>query len=117
MICYENSPSSVILSLILKVIGADLQFKIEKPGTDLMYDDLICERLYGELLRGSGSGNTVIMSLMRVSKEFVKDLEKFKKFNLGERLVLDENGNPVDLVTFILLSMSLDLPNRISTLQ
>ena len=46
MVRYENSPSSVILSLVLKVIGADLQFKTEKPGTDLMYDDLICEKLY-----------------------------------------------------------------------
>jgi hypothetical protein len=97
MIRYENSPSSVILSLILKVIGADLQFKTEKPGTDLMYDDLICERLYGELLRGGGgSGNTVIMPLMRVPEEFVKDPEKFKESNLGERLVLDEDGNPVE---------------------
>ena len=73
MIRYENSPSSVILSLILKVIGADLQFKTEKPGTDLMYDDLICERLYGELLRGVAVGNTVIMPLMRVPEEFVND--------------------------------------------
>lgn len=97
MVRYENSPSSVILSLVLKVIGADLQFKTEKPGTDLMYDDLICERLYGELLRGgSGSGNTVIMPLMRVPEEFVNDPERFKEAKLNERLVLDADGKPVE---------------------
>ena len=97
MLHYENSPSSIILSLVLKVIGADQQFKTEKPGTELMYDDLICERLYGELLRGgSGSGNTVIMPLMRVPEEFVYDPEKFKELKLEERLVLDEDGKPVE---------------------
>lgn len=97
MILYENSPSSVILSLVLKVIGADLQFKTEKPGTDLMYDDLICERLYGELLKGGGgSGNTVIMPLMRVPEELVNDPERFKEAKLDERLVLDANGKPVE---------------------
>jgi hypothetical protein len=97
MLHYENSPSSIILSLVLKVIGADQQFKTEKPGTELMYDDLICERLYGELLRGgSGSGNTVIMPLMRVPEEFVNDPEKFKELKLEERLVLDEDGKPVE---------------------
>lgn len=75
MICYENSQSSVILSLVLKVIGADLQFKTEKSRTDLMYDNLICERLYGELLKGGGgSENTVIMPLMRVPEEISKHL-------------------------------------------
>lgn len=97
MIRYENSPSSVILSLVLKVIGADLQFKTEKPGTDLMYDDLICERLYGELLKGGGgSGNTVIMPFMRVPEELINDPERFKDSKLAERLVLDADGKPVE---------------------
>lgn len=87
---YGNSPSSVILSLVLKVIGADLQFKTEKPGTDLMYDDLICEKLYGELLKGgSGSGNTVIIPPMRVQ-------ERFEDAKLDECLVLDADGRPVE---------------------
>lgn len=97
MVRYENSPSSVILSLVLKVIGADLQFKTEKPGAELMYDDLICERLYGELLKGgSGSGNTVIMPLMRVPEEFINDPDRFKDSKFNERLVLDGDGKPVE---------------------
>ena len=98
MLRYDNSPSSVILSMILNIIGEDLQLKTEKPGIELMYDDLIYERFYGEIRKSSTSdGNTVIMPMIRVSEKIINDPKKFKESKLNKRLVLDDDGKPVEL--------------------
>lgn len=109
---YDNYPSSAILSLVLKALNIEQQFKTDIPGPELMYEDLICERLYGELLKGgSGSGNTVVMPLMRVPEEFINDPEKFKDFKLNERLLMDAEGKPIEFGYIYAFKFELVLAN------
>lgn len=94
MLQYGNYPSSAILSLVLKALNIEQQFKTDIPGPELMYEDHICERLYGELLKdGSGSG---IMPLIRVPEELINDTAKFKESKLHERLLMDTEGKPIE---------------------
>lgn len=89
-------PSSVILSLILSILGLDLECELQISGNEYKYPELVCDTFYGELLHGEGTEYTIV-PFFRFPKDFLKDEEALKKSGILERMVLDDNGRPLEL--------------------
>jgi hypothetical protein len=93
---YGVSPSSVILSLVLKINNLDNLFSLD-AGDDIQYKELIFERLYGELL-GSGleKDDNIIVPVVRLPKEVQNTAGTRRVTRLHRRLIMGKDGKPVE---------------------
>lgn len=89
-------PSSVVLSLISTVLGLDAEFELRISGEEYKYPQLVIDRLYGELSYRETS-EYVIVPFFRFPKELLKDDAALKKSGILERMILDDDGKPLEL--------------------
>ena len=88
--------SSAVLSLILEIIGQDETLVQELSGDEFKYPQLVIERLYGEILHRNET-DVVLMPLYRIPEEFLRDEKTIEEAGLKDKLVIDEDGRPVEL--------------------
>ena len=89
-------PSSVVLTLISTVLGLDAEFELRITGEEYKYPQIVCDRLYGELFHKEDS-EYVIVPFFRFPKEILKDEDAMKKSGILERMILDDDGKPLEL--------------------
>ena len=89
-------PSSVVLSLISTVLGLDAEFELRITGEEYKYPQIVCDRLYGELFHKEDS-EYVIVPFFRFPREILKDEDAMKKSGILERMILDDDGKPLEL--------------------
>ena len=89
-------PSSVVLSLVSTVLGLDAEFELRISGKEYKYPQLVCDRLYGELFHKEDS-RYIVAPFFRFPKEILKDEKALKKSGILERMILDDDGKPLEL--------------------
>lgn len=108
-----NSPSSEILSLILRVRKLQVGFRVDIGGAEVRYPDLIKGKLYGERV-GDEKHKPPFIPLLQVPNEIANDPKAFEGTRLKDRIYYDDAGKPVEFghVYFFDFQKTIDEPEN-----
>lgn len=89
-------PSNVVLAMIMKILDMEQVVTIGGAVEAFRYDDLIVERLYGEIIR-RGTNQAIVMPLMHIPKDWFADEQVMKESGIVDRLIMGDDGKPAEM--------------------
>lgn len=86
-------PTSVILSLILRILRSPSYISIGAIDDSFKYKELVVENIYGEFI----ARRSAIMPLLRIPKDIVENPQRFEESGLKDRLAFNDDGTLLEL--------------------